>query len=90
MDAAVTDETIVTSMSTLATELPLSPELVLVSPPEVASLARGLLLDPEPVPRPTAAATRARSSRLGVVLFAVSCLANCVTPFAVAVLASAG
>ena len=75
-------ETIVTSMSTLTTELPLSPELVLVSPPEVASLARRLLGDPEPVPRLTAAAPRARSRR-GVGLFYAFCVANCVTPFVV-------
>jgi hypothetical protein len=86
MDGRRRRETIVTSMSTLAAELPLSPELVLVSPPEVASLAR-LLLD-EPAPRPTAAATRAPTSRLGVTAFSVFCLANCLVPFAVAAVAA--
>jgi hypothetical protein len=88
MDDLATDETIVASMSALAAELPLSPELVLVSPPEVASLARQLLGDPAPAARPTAAATRARSSSLPAVAFSVFCAANCLVPFAVAVLAS--
>ena len=89
MDGCVQQETIVTSMSALATELPLSPELVLVSPPEVASLARQLLGDPEPARRPIAAATRARSSRIGVTAFFAFCLANCLVPFAVATAAAA-
>jgi hypothetical protein len=75
-------------MSTLAAELPLSPELVLVSPPEVASLARQLLGDPEQAPRPIAAAARARSSRVGVAAFSAFCLANCLVPFAVAAVAA--
>jgi hypothetical protein len=73
-------------MSALATELPLSPELVLVSPPEVASLARQQLGDPAPARRPSAAATRATSSRLGEALFSAFCAANCLVPFAVAAL----
>jgi hypothetical protein len=84
MDASPPHETIVTSMSALSTELPLSPELVLVSPPEVASLARQLLSDPEPATTPTAVATRARPSRIGATIFSVFCLANCLVPFAVA------
>jgi hypothetical protein len=88
MDGRLPQETIVTSMSALATELPLSPELVLVSPPEVASLARALLGDPAPPPRPTAAATRAIPSRLSVTLFSAFCAANCLVPFAVAAVAA--
>jgi hypothetical protein len=74
-------------MSAVTVELPLSPELVLVSPPEVASLARQLLVDPEPATRLTAAAPRANSSRVGVAVFSAFCLANCLTPFAVAAVA---
>ena len=88
MDTEGAQETIVTSMSAVAVELPLSPELVLVSPPEVASLARQLLGDPEPAVTLTAAASRASSSRVGVAAFYAFCLANCLTPFAVAVLAA--
>jgi hypothetical protein len=86
MDVVSTHETIVTSMGAVTAELPLSPELVLVSPPEVASLARQLLGDPEPAMRSTAAATRASSSRLPGVVFSVFCAANCLVPFAFAVL----
>ena len=75
-------------MSAVTVELPLSPELVLVSPPEVASLARQALGDPGPARRPTAAATRAYPSRVGVALFSAFCAANCLTPFAVAVFAA--
>jgi hypothetical protein len=75
------------AMSALTAELPLSPELVLVSPPEVASLARQLLADPEPAPRLSADATRAQSASLGAIAFGAFCLANCVTPFAIAVFA---
>ena len=71
-------------MSALTTELPLSPELVLVSPPEVASLARRLLEEPVRAPGPTAAATPATSSKLGPALFSAFCAANCLVPFAVA------
>jgi hypothetical protein len=56
-------------MSVLAAELPLSPEPVLISPPEVASLARRLPGDPERAPRLTAVAARARSSRAGAAVF---------------------
>jgi hypothetical protein len=88
MDGERPHETIVTSMSALSAELPLSPELVLVSPPEVASLARLLLDDPEPATGPIAAVTRARSARLGVGVFSALCLANCVAPFALAIVAA--
>jgi hypothetical protein len=76
------------AMSTLATELPLSPELVLVSSPEVASLARQLLPDPEPAARLTAAAPRARASSVGPAAFLAFALANSLTPFVVAALAA--
>jgi hypothetical protein len=89
MDVVATHETIVTSMSALATELPLSPELVLVSPPEVASLARQSLGDPAPATRPTAAATRAKSSPLGAAVFSALCAANGLAAFAVATLSAA-
>jgi hypothetical protein len=89
MDDLATDETIGESMSAPALELPLSPELVLVSPPEVASLARQQLGAPAPATRLTAAATRARSSRLPPLLFSAFCAANCLVPFAVAVLVAA-
>jgi hypothetical protein len=88
MDTGGGQETIATSMSAVAVELPLSPELVLVSPPEVASLARQLLGDPEPAATLSAAAPRANASRVGVAVFYAFCLANCLTPFAVAVLAA--
>jgi hypothetical protein len=88
IDGGPPHETIVTSMSALSAELPLSPELVLVSPPEVASLARLLLDDPEPATGLIAAATRARSSRIGVTAFSALCLANCVAPFALAIVAA--
>ena len=72
-------------MSTLATEQLVSPELVLVSPPEVASLARALLPDPAPPPRRPAAQTRGSGS-FGAVSFFVFALANCLIPFALAAL----
>ena len=83
MDCARGHGTIVTSMSIVSAELPLSPELVLVSPPEVASLARQLLGDPEQAPRPTAAAARATPSRLGLAAFYAFCVANCLAPLAI-------
>jgi hypothetical protein len=88
MDAGHIHETIVTSMSAVTVELPLSPELVLVSPPEVASLARQLLSDPEPAMRLPAAAPRVSASRVGVAAFYAFCLTNCLTPFAVAAFAA--
>jgi hypothetical protein len=75
-------------MSALAAELPLSPELVLVSPPEVASLARTLLPDPEPARKAFAAAPRARARPAGVVGFYAFCFANCLTPLVLALAAS--
>ena len=74
-------------MSALVAELPVSPELVLVATPEEARLARRLLPDPEPAARATAAAPRARSLPAGAVTFGVVCLANCVVPFALTVVA---
>jgi hypothetical protein len=75
-------------MSALTAELPLSPELVLVSPPEVASRARQLLGDPGPAIWLSADAARARSAPIGTIAFAAFCLANCLTPFAIAVFAA--
>ena len=85
MDAGRSHETIVASMSAVAAELPLSPELVLVSTPEEARLARRLLPDPEPAARPVAALPRARSRPVGLFVFSALCLANCLVPFAVTV-----
>jgi hypothetical protein len=61
----------------------LSPELVLVSPPEVAARARLLLADPRPfVPRPV---ERDATSN-GVALFYAGCIAGTLGPFLLAVL----
>jgi hypothetical protein len=87
MDGRPPHERIVPSMSAVTTELPLSPELVLVSPPEVANLARRLLEHPVQTAGPTAAATRATST-LGAALFSAFCAANCLVPFAVAAVAA--
>jgi hypothetical protein len=75
-------------MSILAAEPPLSPELVLVSSPEVASLARQLLPDPVPAARLTAAAPRAKASSVGAVAFLAFALANSLTPFVIAAVAA--
>jgi hypothetical protein len=83
MDSAITRGTIEGRMTAVVTEMPLSPELVLVSPPEVARLARRLLPDPAPAPRPIPAAPRARFSP-GVAAFYVFCIANTLAPFALA------
>jgi hypothetical protein len=64
-------------LSTLALDLPLSPELVLVSPPEEALLARQLL--PEPAPAQPRAAAPRRS--FGVYAFSAFCVANSLAPF---------
>jgi hypothetical protein len=56
-------------------EEPLSPELVLVSPPEIAQRARELLADPFPV-----ALAEVVPSHLGPLLFALACAANCIVP----------
>jgi hypothetical protein len=66
---------------------PISPELVLVSPPDVAELAR--LLWPEPPfiqPMPYVPKVSARLG-LGFALFVAVCIAATVGPFALAVLA---
>jgi hypothetical protein len=79
---------------------PISPELVLVSPPELARLARELLPDPPaPAPaslllqlRPPAAAVpvapakASRGSLAGVAAFYVLCLANSLTPLVLAII----
>ncbi len=81
MEVAAVGGRIEVAMSILAPELPLSPELVLVSPPEVASRARQLLPDPEPATRLLAAAPRAETSSFGAAAFLAFALANCLTPF---------
>ena len=65
-------------------EEPISPELVLVSPPEVARRARELLQ--APVEAAFVAGERV-PSRLGPVVFAAAALANCVLPTALLLLA---
>jgi hypothetical protein len=63
------------ALSAVALDLPVSPELVLVSPPEQAALARELLAD-----RPIEGRSRPRS--LAAVAFSVLCAANCLAAFA--------
>ena len=58
----------------------LSPELVLVSPPEVAAEARRFL----PAPPPLTHKTPARVSRRAVALFYISCLAGTLGPLVLA------
>ena len=81
-------------MSTVAAEIdglegPLSPELVLVSPPELAAMARRLLpQSPFVVP----VASRAEPSPplgLGFLAFVAVCLVATVGPFLLAILARA-
>jgi hypothetical protein len=69
---------------------PISPELVLVSPPEVARLAREALPDPVVAPRvpaeprPVAAARRVP---VGAAAFWVLCVANALAPLGLAIVA---
>ncbi len=59
----------------------LSPELVLVSPPEVAARARRLLTDPvQPAYRPATATV----SRQAVALFYAVCIAGTIGPLVLA------
>ena len=61
-------------------EEPLSPELVLVSPPDVAQWARELLqAPPAPVVREGA------PSRAGAIVFGLAALVNCAIPVALLV-----
>jgi hypothetical protein len=55
----------------------LSPELVLVAPPDVAAEARRLLPDPRPFTQP-------HVSRRAILVFYVSCLAGTLGPLALA------
>jgi hypothetical protein len=68
------------ALSALALDLPLSPELVLVSPPEEALLARQLL--PEPVVAQPRVVPATRS--LGMYAFSAFCVANSLAPFVLA------
>jgi hypothetical protein len=65
-------------LAVTAAEEQLSPELVLVLPPEEARRAR------ERLPEPAVAAPplRRKPARLGSILFALGCLANCAIPTA--------
>ena len=67
----------------------LSPELVLVAPPELARLAREQLPLPWHVlPAPTACAEpRTRTSRRGAVAFGAFCLLNSLAPLALLIAA---
>jgi hypothetical protein len=68
---------------------PLSPELVLVAPPELAAYARGLLPEkPFPPPAPRVAEMSARFG-FGFVAFLVVSVATTVGPFALALVARA-
>jgi hypothetical protein len=58
----------------------LSPELVLISPPEVAAEARRLVPDP----RPGAYVRAWKPTRRAIVLFYVTCLAGTLGPLALA------
>ena len=72
--------------STAAVE-PVSPELVLVSPPELAAQARTLLSEYppfRPVPRPTRTSV---GFGLGFAVFCLVCLAGTLLPFALAAFA---
>jgi hypothetical protein len=73
------------NVSALALDPPLSPELVLVSPPEVAALARERLPDP-PAFEARTAAGRARTA--AVVAFSTFCVATCLTPFVLSAVAA--
>jgi hypothetical protein len=68
----------------LTFDLPVSPELVLVSPPEEAALARRLLPEPEVAVPPAAARVRT----FGTVAFWAVCVANCLAPFALSAVAA--
>ena len=57
---------------------PISPELVLISPPELAERARALL----DVTPPVWVEAERVQSRVGGVVFALAALANCVLPTA--------
>ncbi len=66
---------------------PLSPELVLVSPPELAERARRLLPE-SPFVLPVAFSVESPANLgLGFVVFVLVCLASTVGPFLLAVLA---
>ena len=57
---------------------PISPELILVSPPELAEAARAAL----PEPRVPAQASRRPASRVALLGFYAACLATTITPLA--------
>jgi hypothetical protein len=65
-------------------DLPLSPELVLVAPPEAAQRARALLAEPPPAPAPVVWADPGRGEIAAV--YAVS-LAVTLVPLALTLLA---
>jgi hypothetical protein len=69
---------------TVLDDLPLSPELVLVSPPELAAHARAVLADPTPPPRALRADPRLSRGEVAAV-YAVS-LGVTVVPLALTLL----
>jgi hypothetical protein len=68
---------------------PLSPELVLVSPPELAARARLLLPQYRFATPPTAGGESSTSLGFGFVAFCLVCLASTVGPFLLAIVARA-
>ncbi len=75
----------------LDAELLLSPELVLVSPPEVADRARALLPDPVPfVPTRLPVVVAAKPRRIGPAVLLGFYLFNTVVPLALCVAAIRG
>jgi len=92
---------VVSAMATMAVregsldaELLLSPELVLVAPPEVAARARALLPDPVAFvpsrPAPVAVAVAAKPRRIGPAFLLGFYLMNTVVPLALCVAAIRG
>jgi hypothetical protein len=84
--------TVAVREGSLDAELLLSPELVLVSPPEVAARARALLPDPVAfVPtRPATVAVAAKPRRIGAAFLLGFYLFNTVVPLALCVAAIRG
>jgi hypothetical protein len=72
-----------------AVEEPLSPELVLVAPPDLAAAARRLLPETPFVLPVSGAAELSAGYGLGFVVFVLVCVLTTVGPFALALIAQA-